>query len=125
MSARPASRLIVIAYAPLSVAGFLIGAGPTEAAERLLCINGHPAPRPHGVTYGGLPPRHGYERDHCLPLGLGGRDVPSNVWYQRLPEAHRKDHIEDYYIEAYCRGDITLAEARAHLPADRCVPGGW
>lgn len=77
------------------------------------------------MTYGGLRPRHGYERDHCLPLGLGGPDVLSNVWYQQLPEAHRKDHIEDYYIEAYCRGDIILAEARARFPADRCVPDAW
>jgi hypothetical protein len=125
MSARRASRLIVIACAPLSVAGFLIGAVPTQGAERLLCIEGHPAPRPHGVTYGGLRARHGYERDHCMPLGLGGPDTPANVWYQPWPEALRKDEIEDREIEAYCRGDVTLADARAHFPADRCIPGAW
>lgn len=90
-----------------------------------LCVNGHPAKRSPDVSYGGLEPRHGYQRDHCVPLGLGGPDTETNVWYQPIEEAHRKDLREYQVIEAYCRGEISLQEAKAEFPPERCVPGGW
>ena len=46
MRARRASRLFAMGCAALLFPGFLIGAVLTEGVERLLCINGHPAPRP-------------------------------------------------------------------------------
>ena len=86
-------------------------AGRVDAAQRHLCINGHPTPRDPGVTYGGLQPRHGFERDHIIPLCLGGPDTPENVQYQPLAEAIRKDIDERRLCEAYCHGDISLQDA--------------
>jgi hypothetical protein len=56
--------------------------------------HGHPARRSEHATYGGLEPRPGWERDHCLPLRLGGADAAGNVWYQPIAEAQRKDLVE-------------------------------
>ena len=97
---------------------------PVPASARVLCIDGHPAPRPADVTYGGLPPRPGAERDHCGPLGLGGDDEASNIWYQPWPEARRKDEVERQMIEAYCRGEMSLDAARARF-IGHCRPGEW
>jgi hypothetical protein len=115
----------VAAFRRFIIGCALLQAAAAECAELQLCVNGHPTARPPHVTYGGLPGRRGYERDHCVPLGLGGPDTPANVWYQPWPEALRKDEIEDREIEAYCRAEITLAEAQALFTADRCVPGAW
>lgn len=80
-----------------------------------LCVNGRPAPRAAGVTYGGLPPRLGYQRDHRQPLCLGGADDAANVRYQPLDEALAKDKDEQRACEAYCRGEISLEAARLWL----------
>jgi|HubBroStandDraft_2_1064218.scaffolds.fasta_scaffold214691_2 hypothetical protein len=90
------------------------------ACAQPLCINGHPAQRSGDVTYAGLPPRHGFQRDHRLPLCLGGADDASNVWYQPLAEAKAKDALEWQACEQYCRGEITLDQARSrfHRPAE-------
>jgi len=78
-----------------------------------LCVNGHPSLRQAGVTYyGGLPPKAGYQRDHRIPLCLGGADTRENVWYQPLDEARAKDAREWAACEAYCAGRITLEQAR-------------
>ena len=94
------------------------------SASYPLCISGHPAPRQADVTCGGLRPEHGYQRDHCIPLGLGGADEPGNVWLQPAEEARRKDQAEWQAIEAYCRGEITLEQARSRF-IGRCHPGDW
>ncbi len=83
-----------------------------------LCIAGHPAPR-HNVTYAGLPPRHGYQRDHVIPLCLGGPDTLANLQYQPLATAEVKDRLEWSTCEAYCRGEITLDQARSRF---RSIP---
>jgi hypothetical protein len=83
-----------------------------------LCINGHPAPREHNLTYGGLLPRHGYERDHLIPLCLGGADLPGNVRHQQLIEAKAKNQEEKYLCEAYCAGRIPLGKARQTIIRD-------
>lgn len=93
---------------PLCLAAALIGIGCAEPT----CINGHPAPRAHGITYAGLPPRHGYQRDHIIPLCLGGPDTRDNLQYQPLDQAHIKDQLERQTCEQYCRGDIPLEQAR-------------
>jgi hypothetical protein len=87
--------------------------GPASAQS--LCIDGHPAHRRPNVTYGGLPPMHGWQRDHCESLSLGGADDASNVRYQPLAEARVKDADERTAIENYCAGLWTLAQARAWL----------
>jgi hypothetical protein len=88
---------------------------PDQALAASLCLNGHPAPRRPHVTYGGLPTKPGVERDHCIPLGLGGADDAGNVRYQPLGEAKVKDADEHTAIENYCAGLWTLAQARGWL----------
>lgn len=77
-----------------------------------LCINGHPAKRLPNISYAGLPPRHGYQRDHIIPLCLGGPDTRDNLQYQPLDQAYAKDQLERQACEQYCRGEITLDQAR-------------
>ena len=97
------------------------------AEERELCVNGHPAPRPSYVTYGGKRPAVGYQRDHVCPLCLGCPDTAANVVYQPWPEAHRKDADERRACEVYCAGEQTperLDAARRWL-ADRWPRHWW
>lgn len=80
-----------------------------------LCVDGHPRKRlpncPPSVvdpgvciSYGGLEPRPGYERDHIVPLCAGGPDTPDNMQYQPLAEARKKDVLERRMCEELCRG---------------------
>lgn len=92
-----------------------------------LCVNGHPAKRSPYVTYGGLKARPSYERDHFIPLCLGGADIrvpfpfsppgplnPGNVWYQKYPYPAKDKNSDEWRLcEAYCRGDLDLLTARA------------
>jgi hypothetical protein len=88
------------------------------SASHPLCVAGHPAPRSHFVTYAGLPPRAGYQRDHIIPLCLGGADALANLQYQPLALAHAKDAQERRACEAFCRGQLTLEQARAPFRRD-------
>jgi hypothetical protein len=83
-----------------------------------LCVDGHPAARRAGVTYGGLLARHGYQRDHLWPLCAGGPDTRSNVWYEPLAEAHRKDALEWRECEAMCRGEVSPDAVRDYFESD-------
>jgi hypothetical protein len=95
-----------------------------DERERL-CHSGHPVHRATGITYGGKPVIHGYERDHVIPLSLGGPDVASNVQYQRCDRwgphgcaegpAAVEDEAEWSAAGDYCRGTITLREARTRV----------
>jgi hypothetical protein len=86
-----------------------------SAADPALCVQGHPRKRTAIVTYAGLLPRRGYERDHFYPLCLGGPDVASNVWYQPYPQASVKDKDEGRMCMAYCRNQTTIPQAYAFL----------
>lgn len=97
----------------LLCAGALLAAVATANAQPQICINGHPAPRRPDVTYGGLPTKPGYERDHIIPLCLGGPDARSNIQYQPWPDARLKDERERQACEAFCRGDISFEDASA------------
>ena len=55
-----------------------------------------------------LPPVRGYERDHLVPLCLGGADNADNLQYQLWPEARRKDQIEAAICRAVCGGKMSL-----------------
>jgi len=89
----------------------LVGA-PCESA---LCTNGHPVKRSAHISYGGLPPRPNYARDHIVPLCLGGLDDLSNLQYQPLDEAAIKDAEERSTCRAFCRGEISLLQAQARF----------
>jgi hypothetical protein len=85
--------------------------------------HGHPARRSEHVTYADSNRVPGWERDHCLPLGLGGAAAAGNVWYQPIAEAQRKDLVEHEAIEMMCRGQLSLDTARSQHHG--CKPGGW
>ena len=74
---------------------------PSDTAQ--LCIRSHPVKRLPNCTrarvtqcidYVGLRPLRGYQRDHVIPLELGGPDTPENVRYQKLSLALQKDNDE-------------------------------
>jgi hypothetical protein len=73
-----------MARTPRTLALLLALALSGSALAQDLCVDGRA-----GITYGGLAPRHGSERDHCRPLGLGGADDAGNVRYEPLAEAGR------------------------------------
>ncbi len=69
--------------------------------------------RPNKVTYGGLAPRAGFERDHRVPLCLGGSDTRDNVWYEPITEASEKDAAERNACRHACAlGPRAIASAR-------------
>ena len=111
----------------IACAGFVacyVHGSPSQALP--LCVNGHPAPRSANVSYGDLAPRHGYQRDHVIPLCLGGPDTADNVRYQPLPEAKIKDEAEWRMCEMVCRGDISPSAAIKYLANGLWrQPGGY
>jgi hypothetical protein len=50
----------------------------------------HPCPST-GLTTG---PRHGYRKDHVVPLAYGGPDAVENMQWQTVGEAKAKDRRE-------------------------------
>lgn len=61
-----------------------------DPAARRAFQHAHPCPST-GKTSGACP---GYVVDHVKPLKRGGADSPSNMQWQTVPEAKRKDKIE-------------------------------
>ena len=99
----------------LCLAAFLVGI--SCGATPPLCVNGHPAKRAPDVTYGGLPPRHGYQRDHIVSLGLGGPDIKSNVRYQRCDRTGEFGRCE--------AGPAADKDADEHLAEEKMCSGRW
>jgi hypothetical protein len=115
----------------------------TAAILVALCIHGHPVKRPPDcatqrvegcITYGGLPSKHGYQRDHLCSLELGCPDTADNVRYQRCDifgphgrclagPAADKDADEHEAGVNMCSGRQTPQEAREWL-AKRWFPYG-
>ena len=61
-----------------------------------------------------LPPLKNNERDHIVPLCLGGADTLKNMMYQPLKDARKKDRLEAYACRQVCRRKtIPLATAQA------------
>ena len=82
-----------------------------------LCINGHPAPRDPNVTYGGLPEKSGYQRDHVWPLELGGPDTADNVKYQRCDQTGPRGRCE--------QGPAKLKDDDEHFAGGQMCAGRW
>lgn len=111
-------------------AGLVLAWCGTAEAQSPLCFNHHPVKRSAYVTYGGLPRKPGYQRDHLCPLGLGCPDIISNVRYQRCFQtgfrgtclagpAADKDHDEHAAIEHMCSRDAWPPPMARHWLAAR------
>jgi hypothetical protein len=61
-----------------------------DVHQRALFIKAHPCPA-NGKTRGSCP---GYVVDHIKPLCAGGPDRPSNMQWQTVAEAKKKDRVE-------------------------------
>ena len=78
-----------------------------------VCAPNYAKHRRAEATYAGLDLRHGFQRDHEVPLCLAGADNRANVHYQPLAEAHAKDRLEWLACSEVCRGHLGLASAQA------------
>lgn len=92
--------------------------------------------------YAGEPQQAGGERDHIVPVSLGGVSTPQNIQFQpgevnKSGDAGAKDQVEHQALADYKAGKISLAEARARVmqaqqqqkglapkPEDTVQPGG-
>jgi hypothetical protein len=81
-----------------------------------LCVDGHPSRR-NPATYGGLPPRRGYQRDHWCPLELGGPDIADNVKYQRCDQTGPHGRCE--------RGPAAKKDGDEHRAGEKMCAGKW
>lgn len=83
---------------------------PSGAAD--VC---HPTPRGPSP----LPYRAGFERDHVVPLCLGGSDSVDNMQYQPWPEARAKDRLEATVCHMVCdQGSMNLHWAQDSFRSD-------
>lgn len=65
--------------------------------------------------YANLVPETGMQRDHIIPVALGGASVPSNLRYQPADQAAYKDNVEKYLIDQVKTGQMDLPTARAKV----------
>lgn len=86
--------------------------------KSVVCHFGYARERRATVTYAGLPARHGYQRDHRVPICIGGADTPANLTYQRIGEALEKDHLERAVCRAVCNGEISLRHGQEMFAND-------
>lgn len=74
-------------------------------------------PTPRGPSP--IPYRAGFERDHIVPLCLGGADDPSNMQYQPWGQAKEKDRLEAEVCRRVCDQEaMPLDEAQAAFRSD-------
>ncbi len=90
-------RLLVAALA--LVLPCAIGATQRDPHQRAVFVKQHPCPA-NGKTRGACP---GYMVDHIKPLCAGGADHPSNMQWQTVAEAKKKDRLEAEECRAYRR----------------------
>lgn len=83
-----------------------------------VCHVGYAHERRATATYAGLPARRGYQRDHRVPICLGGADTPANVTYEPLAEALQKDSIERRVCRAVCNGEMSLRRSQQMFADD-------
>lgn len=64
----------------------------------------------------GMESRTGFERDHLIPLSVGGDPrSPDNVWYEPIEQAHKSDRIEVREWREVCAGKETQAQGQADV----------
>lgn len=80
-----------------------------------LCVNGHPAPRAHDITYGHVHCPAGQIRDHKTPLCGGGLDTADNIQCQDREESYIKDAEERKWCERFCRNEVSLDVLQSHF----------
>jgi hypothetical protein len=66
--------------------------------------------------------RRHYEEDHIIAIEDGGNPTdPNNLWpesYLTIPNAHDKDHLENYVHQLICERKVTLVEGQRMLSVD-------
>lgn len=69
-----------------------------------------------------------YERDHLIPLELGGADSVVNLWDQEYPQAHWKDEVENWSHKKICAafnsGDVETAQEDL-IKVQRAIADNW
>jgi hypothetical protein len=65
-----------------------------------------------------LPPKVGAERDHIVPLCLGGPDSASNMRYQPWDTARRRDRLEAAGREVCDKHTTSLSDGWAIFQGD-------
>lgn len=108
----------LIGAMPALIIGAAVLSGPIpgqvqDTDKSVVCHHGYAHERRASATYGGLVPAHGYQRDHNVPICLGGADTVENVYYQPLDEAHKKDELERLACRAVCHGEMSLGHAQS------------
>ncbi len=56
-----------------------------------------------------------YIIDHLIPRELGGADDVSNLWPEKIADAHVKDKQENLLHRQVCAGTVTLREAQRRM----------
>lgn len=65
------------------------------------------------AEYGmGYNPGHAFVIDHLIPLELGGDNIISNLWPEKIAQAARKDQDENGLRERVCEGNMRLDAAQ-------------
>jgi hypothetical protein len=95
---KPAIQALTFAAVAL-----LVHCADAQQSPALCTLDGNPIPRPPDLTYGGLPDKPGWVRDHKWPHCAGGPDTAANVQYQLPGPSFRKDAIERAMCKAMCR----------------------
>jgi hypothetical protein len=91
-------KTLAAAAIALAVSATAIGT-ERDRHQRAAFVKMHPCPA-NGKTRGACP---GYVVDHIKPLCAGGRDHPSNMQWQTVAEAKKKDRLEAEECRAYRR----------------------
>lgn len=56
--------------------------------------------------------------DHLVPLGIGGADVPGNIWPETHAGALRKDRCEKRARRLVCTGKLEIGAAQRGFSTD-------
>jgi len=81
------------------------------------------------TSYGGLPPKPGFERNDIIPVSLGGvNSSPDNLAYQPFNQANPQDQMEKQLAKDVKNGNLNLAQARLQMMNKNTAPpppGFW
>lgn len=66
----------------------------------------------------GVTDKRPYVIDHLISLELGGADVIENMWPELVPDARKKDRLENYLHYLVCTGRLSLTVAQHDIAHD-------